>query len=268
MTAGRPLIPRPRAGRFRLPARILLAAAGLCLTAPAPAGAQILNTLRGFQANEIGWSGQVEGTAAVAAGNTEYLELELGAGVQFQTDRHRWRLLGKAMRRTASGTETAESRTAHLRHNYRLRPWLATVAFVQGQHDPFRRIQTRILLGGGLRFDLLRGAAWQGAVGATVMREDERLTGTTRFDTTARGSFFLSVLRKGKEGLDVDVTGFFQPALDDFGDLRALLSASLGADLVGNLYFRFRYGLEVDTDPAPGVKETDHLIRSGLGVRL
>jgi len=251
--------------RLRLGILWVLAAAAL---GAAPAGAQILNTLRGFQAGENGWSGQVEGTAAVAAGNTEYLELELGAGVQFQTERHRWRLLGRTMRRTASGVETAESRSAHLRHNYRIRPWLATVAFAQGQHDPFRRVQTRLLLGGGLRFDLLRRPVWQGALGATVMLEDEKLTDAPGFDTTARGSFFLSLLRKGKTGLDVDVSGFFQPALDDPGDLRALLSASLGADLVGNLYFRFRYGLEVDTDPAPGVKETDHLVRSGLGVRL
>jgi hypothetical protein len=48
---------------------VLIAAVLLVLPAAAPsAGAQILNTLRGFDETERGWSGRVEAAVAVAGG--------------------------------------------------------------------------------------------------------------------------------------------------------------------------------------------------------
>jgi len=233
-----------------------------------PASAQILNTLRGFNETEPGWSGQVQGAVALADGNTEYLEIELGAGVQWRTGDHRFRLLGRHMRRTASGVETAESRTGHLRHNLQLKPWLATVAFLQGQHDPFKRIDSRILVGAGLRTDLFRETDWKTSIGTVVMREDESLTGIAGYETDVRLSVFVSVLRTGGEGVSLDLSGFWQPKVDDFSDARALASAVFRADLVGDLYLHATYGLEHDSHPAAGVERPDQTIRSGLGYRL
>ena len=68
-----------------------------------PASAQIINTLRSFEADKIGLSGGIEGAFAVADGNTDYFELEISGAVQYQSERSRWRLLGRNMRRTASG---------------------------------------------------------------------------------------------------------------------------------------------------------------------
>ena len=148
---------------------------------PALAGvgeAQIVNTLRGFDDKERGWSGGVEATISVAAGNTEYFETQIAAAVQHQSDTHRWRLLARNMRLTASGKTQAENRLGHLRHNYRFSRRLASVAFLQGQHNPFQRIETRVLVGGGARFDLVRREKVNMALGATFMREDEELTGS------------------------------------------------------------------------------------------
>jgi hypothetical protein len=62
---------------------------------PRGAGAQIVNTLRGFEEQKLAWSGALEGSVAAADGNTDYFQYELGASVQHISERNRWRLLGR-----------------------------------------------------------------------------------------------------------------------------------------------------------------------------
>lgn len=235
---------------------------------------QIVNTLRGFDDKELGWSGGLAGGVALAEGNTEYFEFELDGKIQYQTARHRWRVIGLNARRTAQGVKTAESRMGHLRHNYRLRPWLASVAFVQGQYDPFLRIESRYLFGGGVRVEVLTRKLWNAAVGATVMRETEKLTASAAHPaaplsdettTTNRFSCFVTLYRAEKKGVDIDVWGFYQPVVDDFGDARASGAASVRVEVAGGLYFLASYVVEHDDKPAPGVKKLDQALRSGVG---
>jgi hypothetical protein len=68
--------------------------------------------------------------------------------------------------------------------------------------------------------------------------------------------------------VDLDLTAFYQPAVDDLGDARGVASLGFRADIVGNLYFLLNYDLEYDFRPPAGVGRTDHAARSGLGFKL
>lgn len=236
------------------------------MVSTAPAGAQIINTLRGFDDDEAGWSGGVVATVAVASGNTEYTEFDGQATIQYRFTRQRIGWLGRYMKRTASGSDVAESRLGHLRHNYRILPWLASILFLQGQYDPFRHLETRLLAGGGARFDVLRREKWAGAVGATYMFEREELTDDdTGFVDDHRFSFFVSAYSDKEETVQLDVSAFYQPLIEDFSDARAFVAASIRVDVTGGLYFLTAYNLTHDANPPAGVKQTDQSVRSGLG---
>lgn len=238
------------------------------------ADAQIVNTLRGFEDEEPGWSGLIAGGIAMAEGNTQYFEFELDGKIQYQTDRNRWRVIGVNTRRTAMEVEIAESRLGHFRHNFNLRSRFSTVAFLQGQYNPFLRIESRVLFGGGARAELYRGDLWRSAIGVTVMRETEELTvedvdqqtsqpaATT---TKYRFSYFFTLYRAGTKGFDVDIWGFYQPVIDDFIDARASAAASVRVDVVGEVYLLVSYVIEYDHSPPVGVKKRDDVLRSGLG---
>jgi hypothetical protein len=239
------------------------------LSMPVSSQAQIINTLRGFDRQSMGWSGDVEGAVAIADGNTDYLEYAFSASLQNLNERNRWALLGHYMRRSAGDQRIAENRMTHLRHNYRFRSHLASVLFLQGQHDPFRRIETRLLAGAGMRLDVLRGRQWEAGFGATWMLEGDELTDDDQgMLTEHRLSFFLSVYNTETDHANVDVVAFYQPRVDDFADERAFVSASFEADIVGGVYFLLRYNLTHDAAPPPGVLKTDQTLRSGIGLRL
>lgn len=246
---------------------LVLIAGLLWLAIAPPVSAQIVNTLRGFDDDEMGWSGGVESTIALAEGNTEYFEIEFAATIQHMTERNRIRALGRFVRRTAGPVEIAEDRLGYLRHNYRLLSWLATVVFVQGQHNPFRRIESRVLIGGGFRFDAIRGISWNAALGATYMHEDEVLTDIAGSPSVQRDrlSLFMSVFSAETEVVQLDLSGFYQPVLQNFSDARASGLASMRIDITGGLYFLTRAALQYDSRPPVGVKETDLTLRSGLG---
>jgi hypothetical protein len=237
------------------------------------ADAQIINTLRGFEDSEPGWSGNIAGSIALAEGNTDYFEFELDGKLQYQTTRHRFRAIGLHMHRTASGVEIAEARLGHLRHNYRLWQSISTVAFVQGQYNPFLRLESRTLFGAGLRFDFFEREIWKAAGGIAIMHETERLTddlavaptdevqeSTSRY----RYSLFLTLYGTTIKGTKIDLWGFYQPIVDDLKDARSSAAASLRVDIVGELYLLVSYVVRYDSSPPEGVEDLDYLLRSGL----
>ncbi|MDX1576944.1 MAG: DUF481 domain-containing protein [Gemmatimonadota bacterium] len=258
-------------GRIRYPhpfRRAVRAAAlaAVCSSFGMTAEGQILNTLRGWADPEPGLTGEVEGRFGLAEGNSDYLELSAGGAIQLVTGRHRVRFLVSETLRRADGEEIAENFLLHLRHNYRLTAGLSSLLFAQNQFNPFRRLERRTLLGAGARFDIVREAPWNASLGASYMFESERLTDaeTEDIDIDHRGSFFVSVIGSVTESVGVDVSGFYQPRLDDFSDSRVSLDASAQTDLVGELDLIVAFALSRESEPAPGVEETDLTLTTGL----
>lgn len=246
--------------------RAIVIACVLLGTGAAAADAQIVNTLRRWSDAEPGWSGRVEATFAAASGNTEYLELTAGGSAQLVASRHRVRGLVSESLRRANGEKIAESFLAHLRHNYRLTPVFSTLAFVQHQSDPFRRLQRRTLIGAGTRMDIVREEHWEGSLGVSYMFEAEELTDDPdgRVEREGRGSFFASAIGQVAETLRIDLSSFYQPLFSDFGDARAYTAASLRVDVVGELDLIVRFDLTHDSRPPVGVEETDMRFSTGL----
>lgn len=254
-----------RAGRA-----VLLALA--CAGAPtALAGQVIVNTLRGVWGDAApGWSGRANASLAFSEGNSDYLQLGIGAAFQLLTERHRLRLLGSETLVRARGEKVSESSVLHLRHNYRLAPGspFATLLFVQNQSNPFQRIDRRTLVGAGARWDAVRDSVWSASLGASYMIESENLAEgiDEGVDVDHRGSFFLSVIGRAGEGFRIDVSGFFQPRLADWDDARAIASAEFTSRITGALGLVTAVDLSHDSDPAAGVEETDLLLRAGVSV--
>ncbi len=244
---------------------LLILAVALSTAAAPQAHAQIVNTLRaGWREEANGWSGSVLATISLAEGNVKYFMLDAGAAIQFQTERHRIRLLGHAGRTTAGGTEISKDFMGHLRHNYRILPWLSSLAFLQAQYDLFRRIQNRLLLGLGARFDLVNAETFDLSLGASYMREIENVIddgeGAIGYD---RASLF-AVAYGRLAPVRIDLSSFYQPLLGDPADWRTIVVASFRIDLIGELDYLLGFTFRYDSEPPDGVKETDLRLRTGL----
>lgn len=245
-----------------LAAGILAALIGF--TFATPADAAILNSLRGFDHEEKGWSGSVEGSYAASGGNTDESTFASAGRVQWRGGRNTYRLMGSAERTTSRGEETAKSVMGHLRHNYDLTDRWATVAFLQAQHNPFQRLDSRYLAGLGLRFDLIEEGPVLWSVGAVHMYESERIKDEDDRTEVHRLSAYSSAEAELREGVKLDALLFYQPRWSDFEDWRMLGQVELEVELTGVLALFTGYKIEHDATPPAGVEKTDWTTTTGL----
>lgn len=251
---------------IRFFATICLTALALWLGTANPAGAQILNTLRGFERGEPGWSGSAEASFSQTGGNTEVLALGVEAQLQYEWKRERWRIMGEQSYKSNQGRRTSDESIGHLRHNHRFRPWLASLAFVQIQRNPFQRLQQRVLFGAGARFDLLRRKRWRASLGSAHMVEVERLEDRAGDETDHRLSTFVTFDGQVSETLTLAFTSFVQPLWSDFGDLRALAIAETRVKLGGGFTYTVASEIRYDAEPPDGVDTTDWEVETGFGI--
>ncbi len=232
-----------------------------------PAGgarAAIVNSLRGFDRDEPGWSGSVDGSYGASGGNTQESTFMGSARLQWKGASHIGRLIGAGKRTTNSGTETARSTLAHLRHNYLLSSRWATVAFLQLQENPFQRLDERFLAGLGGRWQAVKGESTLIYLGATYMFEKEWIQGEDGFEKAQRLSSFASLELELRRGVLVDFLAFYQPKFDDIADWRVYGEIRLEVELIGSLSLFTGYNLQYDSKPPVGVEETDWNTKTGF----
>jgi len=249
-------------GRRRLAAIVLVLFGAL--GSADPAGAAILDSLRGFDRDRVGWSGSVEGSYGASGGNTRESTFAGSGRVQWRGGDHTVRLIAGARRTTSRGEETAKSVLGHLRHNYRLGGRWATLAFVQAQQNPFQRLDSRSLAGVGARYDLVDTGAVLWSTGAAQMWESERIQDEPGRQDVQRLSAFTSLEAALREGLKLDVLVFYQPRWRDFGDWRLFGQVQLEIELTGVLSLFTGYQIEHDARPPLGVEKTDWDTKTGF----
>ena len=240
----------------------------LLLPAVPAAGGTILNTLQGYDDDVAGWSGGVDGLFSGSGGNTERILVSAGARLQWRGGADRVRLQGSAEYEESRQEVTARNLVVHLRHNHDVGDRWATVAFVQRQSNPFQRLTSRWLLGAGLRRDVVDNERGNVSVGATPMLEIEQLEGESGHLSRGRMSVFVHVERDLTEGLQLDVTGFWQPLFADLDNWRAVGNAALTVDLGGKVELTSGLSVEDNAAAPEGVKQTDWRTYAGLEIEF
>jgi hypothetical protein len=230
--------------------------------------AQIINTVGGFDETEQGWSGNVAFGLSASRGNAEEFGISGKLNLQLQVRMNRVRFLSSGTRKSTRGITTTEKSMTHVRHNYRFSSWLSSLVFVQTQRNPFQRLETRVLVGAGGRFDLFNRPSLDIAAGAAHMAEFEKIESEESTDTDQRLSTFLVAIIAVSEHASLEATGFFQPLWADFSDLRLSGIAELRNKITGPLFLITKFDVQYDSDPPETVMKTDWDLTTGFALRF
>jgi len=111
----------------------------------------------------------------------------------------------------------------HLRYNAKLREKLRLEAFIQDQNDELLSINTRSLIGLGLRYKLVKGEYFKAYLGNSYMYEKERSDKADQTYYNHRNNTYLSFnLSFKKSELELVNTVYFQPLYTDISNFRLL----------------------------------------------
>lgn len=243
----------------------------LCALAVAAGAAAQVNTERmRVRLAEDAATLAFDASAALAAGNTDYLQVGLGGRVDLRRGPHLAFLVGRYDLAETDEEEYVNQSFAHLRYNRYLLPNLVGEAFTQVQQNRQERLETRILAGGGVRFEVVNSDSIGLSIGLTPMAEyevlDEELGGEQAI--VGRLSTYLSGRIAVTSGATLSTVTYVQPRFDSPDDARVLSQLALEVALTRAVRLRVRADLRVDSRPPAGVEEVDFRIENGLVVVL
>jgi hypothetical protein len=252
---------------FRVSCGCLLLLAALW---PAAAPAQV-NTERMRALDVEGVRTTLGGDLTLQSGNVDLFEVGVTARVDVRRTPHYAFLAGEARYGTQDDAPFRDRTFAHLRYNYRLRPWLVAEAFTQLERDGFARLRLRTLVGGGVRVQYLDTGPVQLFQGTTPMYESEILEpdglgAHPRTTATARWSNYLTARLQLAEAVHLAGTVYVQPRLDAFADVRVLQQAVLGVTVTDHVRLTTAFDLRYDSRPPATVAARDLTLRTGLQV--
>ncbi len=277
--------------RFRGHGRAVRALATLALATAltAPAGAQVNTENMRVGANEPGWGGIFDSNSSLQRGNTE--REVLGAGVRLQ---YAWPPPAEAEGDDAEDDDVAEgpantvfmtsnysftrlnenrfvnNALSHLRFIRRHSPRVSYELFGQHQFNEFIRLEQRLLLGGGGRFQVLEAPQTEIFLGTGYMLERETLDlagqlPEARRSEHHRSTNYLTVRYNSEdERFRLVETVYVQTRVDRLQDYRLLSETSFEIRLLRRLALAVNLNVTHDSEPPTGVKETDVVLSNSL----
>jgi len=235
-------------------------------------GQTILNTER-FQDREVGGPHLSADLAlSLKQGNAEIFDLSTAGMAGTLVGRHWPRVIFGGRYLSDEGSSILNDQVLQLRYSYLLSQESRTFHFVQAQKNETLLLQSRWLLGTGVRRTVVETDRASASVGTGLMAEWERLN-QARLESTddARERAIritnLAVLswttRSGARVLNVL---YVQPRVDNFGDVRILNDLGLSMPLTDALGATISVEWRSDTKPPAALSKYDLSLTAGLSV--
>jgi len=261
---------------MRIPGRFSLQALGATLlllgVVSSPARSQTILNVERLQPGDVaGWHWGVEGGFSLSRGNTDKVDVGIGAVLGYRWTRDWLRLFGGLDYLSEDGAKVDNDRYLHVRFNHRLTDRWQTFHFVQVQSRYASLLRSRFLVGGGLRRNLIEGRTTLD-VGTGLMYEsesldpDEDIGDHPREARVWRMANLLVLTRSLTESVTLIGVSYVQPDLSDFGDFRTLVDLSLRIALTQNLDLTIQNEWRHDSRPPSGVEADDYSLKTGFAV--
>ena len=241
----------------------------LLVVAPG-AWAQVnIEKLRSFDVDGI--AGSVTGDISLLSGNSEAVNVGVGARFDYRRGKRYIFLIGNVRYGESRNRKYRERSFSHLRYNYDFTKRLVGEVFGQIDRDALTLLQIRLLGGGGLRYRFFLQEHIDLFLGSSLMAEFEDLEEKKAGDhpatvNVARWSNYLNLRLVLTDKTFLINTLYVQFRLDAFDDVRLLNEAALGVALNEHLMLRTTFNLRYDSRPPGEVKQLDLLLVNGLTV--
>lgn len=219
-----------------------------------------------------GISASIDGRLTGDSGNTRGVSAGVAAFFGGRSDPHLGFLAASGNYNSSFGETQAENYFGHARYNYALAPRLWLEAFAQIEHDRFKRLKLRRLVGSGPRVRVLDAEPVRAYLGTAYMLEFETLDASETSpgsDSRAhRWSNYLSGVYDADEGITLSVMAFYQPRFDRFADYRVLVLSSAEFEINDLVSASLQFNYQYDSLPPPDVRPADVSVINALGLRF
>jgi putative salt-induced outer membrane protein YdiY len=182
-------------------------------------------------------------------------------------DRHQWYFIGNLAFNKAENTDLVNKGYEHIRYNYDFtgKNNFYGEAFEQVQFDAIRKINKRILAGGGVRYVPIKRKKFMISVGAGSMYEYETFKEDTIAYNWLRLNSYLFVNYKITKNVFFYTTVYYQPLPDKIKDnYRLFNNTGFSIGVSNNFSFTVDYEIIYDSFLPKGIPNTVYTLKNGF----
>lgn len=230
--------------------------------------AQIVNIESArMQSDTVGWMGGAGAAVNLTQNTQKIFGADLEAHLQYKTsnDKGLWLILGNYGFLKAGDSRFISNGFAHLRYNRKINDWLRWEVFGQFQNNIITQIDSRILLGTGPRFKLVKNKIFRLYAASLIMFESEKERTTPSIvHNDLRSSSYVSLTYTPKDNIEIISTSFFQPLFKKLSDYRILNQVSLKVKATKHFGLSVRWNYLFDKFPAGQAPKTNYKFATGI----
>lgn len=234
--------------------------------------AQIVNIESSrMQSDTVGWMGDLGAAVVLAQNPDKIFQANVDAHIQYKTsnDKGIWLILGNFGFLKVNSNKFVSNDLIHLRYNRKVNEWLRWEFFGQYQNNIITQIDSRVLLGTGPRFKLIKLKTFRMYVASLIMyeREIERTDPVVKH-SDIRNSSYISFTWLPKDNIELVSTTYFQPLLKKFSDYRILNQIALNVKATPHFGLSVKWNYLHDRFPAGDAPRTIYEFCTGITYQL
>lgn len=219
--------------------------------------------------NKHGFSGNVGIDLSSRTGNVDVKEIIIESRSDYIWKEMNTFLVIRGDYGWQGGKQYSNEALAHLRHVFRIKAYIQPEIFTQIDYNKNRLLLFRALAGGGLRFTVKKSSKTTLWWGTAFMMEHERYDykknkSTEKEANVLRWSNYITANIIFTERVRCGMTTYFQPRIDDFGDVRILGETNLNTDLSKQLSLEITFRMRYDSKPLAETRSLDTTLGTGL----
>lgn len=174
-------------------------------------------------------------------------------------------ILGNIDYSLANGDELSNSGLVHIRYNRKLNSKFKIEAFTQYQYNKLLGIDTRNLIGLGIRYKINKSKKTVLYVGSLIMQEFEKTNEVSNMMSYQRLSNYLSLsFKNNAKSIEFSSIIYYQPNINLWADYRLNGQTSIAFNISSKLQFVNSINLGFDTGAPINVSNRNINISNGL----
>ena len=156
---------------------------------------------------------------------------------------------------------------AHIRGILKDTETASTEVFFQKEFDEFLLLRSRLVFGGGRRYEHLSTDTFKSHFGIGTMWEEEIIRNNSD-KTLVRASTYYTLKYIKPNSYTVRSTSYFQPHIGRLNDFRFLTDTSLSIEITKSIEFVTKLSLRYDSLPPNGLHSSDLELSNGLSFKF
>lgn len=249
------------------PSHVLVAAALACAASTALAQATV---------KEDGqWRSALGAALSSSSGNTNASSLTLNGDAVRATARNKWTVGGSLLYARSEGITSGNQARLGTRYDWNVTPVWFTFAGADAERDPIAELSRRLSVSGGLGHRFINRPDRTFNVFGGVEVTDERYTLPRLVDDAVREEFRYGSFVLGEESTHVfseTLSGrqrlVVLPNMRNRGEYRVEFDSALSVTMTKTISLNVGFRVRHNSDPGPGVRDTDTLLTTGLSLKF